>query len=486
MSQQLGGLDVSFLCLEGSTRPMHLGAVLTFAPRCRVHPARIGRLLAERASEIPQLATTVRERWWPPGSREWVSDPHFEPDQHIHPHVLPRPGAPEQLESAVSAAMTQPLPMGRPPWQAHVFAGVADGRFAVLLKLHHALADAAGTWAVAGALLDDGTDRVPPPRTAAETTTAPPGSWARTVLGWPQRARRELGALAGTAGGCAGQAVRLGGITGATLSALRPGAVQSPITTLFGGTSHRRSSLIRLPVDHLQQARRRVGGTLNDVVLSSIAGGIGRWIRQTDAAAALARGWHPRAFVPVNMRHRHRGTGTGGNQLSGYLCDLPVRETDPVERLRSVRASMHANKVRGPGRGPGAFPLLAEALPTGAHRVTTPLLGQASALLFDTMISTIPVPRTTLRLDEAELDEIYPIAPLAPGQALAIAAAIHRDTVHLSLLSDPQVLPGVTGLGGQIAKEAASLHANGAQATEHNSQVHPMAITKMGSSGSTP
>lgn len=74
------------------------------------------------------------------------------------------------------------------------------------------------------------------------------------------------------------------------------------------------------------------------------------------------------------------------------------------------------------------------------------------------MISTIPVPNAALRLDGAELAEIYPLAPLGPGQALTITAAIYRDTVHLSLLSDPDVLPGVTTLGGYIAKEAAALH----------------------------
>ncbi len=118
---------------------------------------------------------------------------------------------------------------------------------------------------------------------------------------------------------------------------------------------------------------------------------------------------------------------------------------------------MHRNKSRGPDRGSGAFPLLADALPTSAHRVATPVLGQCSGLLFDTMISTIPLPNAELRLDGAELAEIYPLAPLGPGQALAITAAIYRDTVHLSLLSDPGVLPEVTSLGGYIAKEAAAL-----------------------------
>lgn len=261
--------------------------------------------------------------------------------------------------------------MGRPPWQAHVFAGVAGGRFAILVKLHHALADAAGAWALAGALLDGDVGTLVPQRTTPGDDHAPMmGSWPERVLRGPQWIRRELTTLAGAVGDHAGKATRLGEIATATASALRPGASRSPLTTLRGGTFRRQTSLVRVPTEPLHRARRQVGGTLNDSVLAIIAGGIDRWLRHTDAEA-LASGWRPRAFVPVSLRHRCRGSIAAGNQLSGYLCDLPVGEPDPLARVHSVRASMHRNKSRGPYRGPGAFPLLADALPASAHRLAS-------------------------------------------------------------------------------------------------------------------
>ncbi len=201
----------------------------------------------------------------------------------------------------MAAVMAQPLPMGRPPWQAHVFAGVAGGRFAIVVKLHHALADAAGAWTVAGALLDGDVGYLPPRRTAPrEDHVAETRSWPERVLRGPRSIGREVTALADAVGGYADQAARLGGIAAATASALRPSALRSPVTALRSGTSQRRSSLVRVPTEPLHRARREVGGTLNDSVLAIIAGGIERWLEHTDGAA-LASGWRPRAFVPVSF-----------------------------------------------------------------------------------------------------------------------------------------------------------------------------------------
>lgn len=184
-----------------------------------------------------------------------------------------------------------------------------------------------------------------------------------------------------------------------------------------GSSPRRQSAVVRLDADHLNRARTNLGGTLNDAVLSVIAGGLRSWLAQHGDTAAVTGGGSIRAFIPVSMRGRRAGRRDGGNQLSGYLCDLPVGEPDPVARARTVQADMRRNKAAGPTQGAGAFPLVAEALPAAVHRVATPLLGWAAPLLFDAMVTTVPLPDVPLRLDAAELREIYPMAALAPGAA---------------------------------------------------------------------
>ncbi|MBA0125056.1 wax ester/triacylglycerol synthase family O-acyltransferase [Haloechinothrix sp. YIM 98757] len=462
MVDRLSGLDMSFLCLDGAERPMHMGAVLIFEPEEPTSAARVARTLAHRAARVPQLARTARDTWLPFAGKVWAARPNRDVAGHVHTHALSEPGAPEQLERTVSALMAQPLEQGRPPWELHVLDGLSGGRFAVVIKMHHALADAAGAISVVGSLLD-----------GAEPCETPADAGQRTLidelLSWPAGARRAGGQLAADLAGGAPRlrerAQRLAGVAAATATAARPRSLASPVTTLFGESPRREWTCVRLDGAELSRVRKYTGGTLHDVVLSVIAGGVGRWVREHKAGSAFYAEANPRAFIPVSMRRRRSAEGQVGNQLSGYLCELPADATDPVERVHRVQEAMRRNKEHGPDSGAGAFPLLADAVPAGAHRLATRMLGRASPLLFDTMVSTVPLPNTPMRLDGAELGTVQPVAPLALGQALSIAVAVHRGDVQIGLLADPRVLPGVDGLRDDVAKAGAELR-NAASAAE--------------------
>ncbi|MCA1655023.1 MAG: WSD1 family O-acyltransferase, partial [Pseudonocardiaceae bacterium] len=166
-------------------------------------------------------------------------------------------------------------------------------------------------------------------------------------------------------------------------------------------------------------------------------------------------GCTPRALIPVNTRARG---GSGGNQLSGFLCDLPVGLADPVARLRAVRAAMDRNKATGPSRGAGTLPILANQLPPPLHRLCTPFAGAATPLLFDTVITNVPLPSMPLTLAGARLAEIYPFAPLAPGHALGVAISPYRDGVHIGLQTDRDAVPDIDVLANAIAKSCTMLH----------------------------
>lgn len=458
---QLSGLDIAFFCLEGSVRPMHMGALLVFDPPVPVHPARITKLLASRSAAIPQLTRSPQLTWWPPGGAAWAHDSAFTADQHIQAYRLPRPGTWEQLAPVVAALMAEPLPVQRPPWELHVITELAGAQFAVLAKLHHALADGAGVPAIAGALLDDLPNTSAPqqpqvPTDSMAATTSLPGrvrTWSTRALRTTGDVMLELPTELTSRIQRTGRAV---GIASATLAATRPFSIASPVTSMFGCSGRRQWAQVRLDADELHRARKQHGGTLNDVVLSVVAGGLRTWLRHKGDAATLDAGWTLRAFIPVSMRAR-RAPGKGGNHLSGYLCDLPVGEPDPVARLRRVCTAMEHNKATGPACGAGAFPLLAEELSALAHRLTTPVLGRAAPLLFDTMVTTVPVPDVPLRLGGAALHQIHPIAPLAHGHALSIAIATYRGSVQIGLLTDADLLPGVAQLGDAIVHAADAL-----------------------------
>lgn len=223
-------------------------------------------------------------------------------------------------------------------------------------------------------------------------------------------------------------------------------------------SSHRRRwAPVRLDADQLHRARKQLGGTFNDIVLSVVAGGLGSWLGQNGDATLLDGGWNARAFVPVSLRGR-QAREHGGNLLSGYLCELPLGERDPIARLNAVSERMQRNKAAGPTRGAGAFPLIAGALPALALRLTTPLFSRAAPLLYDTMVTTVPLPDLPLRLDGAPLQQIQPIAPLAPGQGLSVSVTAYNGIVHVGLLTDADLLPGAARLANAIVDAADALH----------------------------
>jgi len=416
----LSGLDTAFLSLDSTSSPMNIGAIALFAPPRPVHPARLVASLRERAERIPRLRQRVRSSLLPLGVVRWVDDPRFDAGAHIHSHHLPRPHDMARLTDRVADIMGERLDPSRPLWEIHVFTGLPGGMFAILPKLHHALADGAGAVMVGMALLDGIDGRV------ARLMAQPPCPSGGLV-----DSLRSLGSSAQQAMDIAGSVLR----------SARPTPPASPL--LAPTSSDRRLSTVRLDLADVRRVRRAHGGTTNDVLLAVLSGALREWL--------LARGDRPvapRALIPVSQRGR--GRGAAGNQLSGYLCDLPVDEADPVRRLATVRARMDDNKEAGPLRGPGALPVLADRVPAAVHRLVMPVVGQCAPLLCDTVVTSVPLPNVPLCFDGAQLKEVYPVVPLAPGHALGVAMSTYRDTVHVGLHANGTALPDIDLLAAKL------------------------------------
>lgn len=400
---------------------MHFGVALLFAPGEPVDPDRLTALLARRAANIPPLRRKIRAGLFPPGSVTWVDDPDFRAVKHIRHHRLTTLYDPDPLPEFAARWIAEPLDPHRPLWELTVVTGFPDGAFAVLLKLHHALTDGAGAYAVTVGLLDG--SPVPEPEQAIPRPRS------------PMSAVRETWETAG--------------IASSVVRAARP-----PCLPLAApATAERRLGFARLAAADLRRIRRAHGGTTNDVVLAVLSGALREWLVNR---GIRAEGRSVRALIPVSVRGRAAGQ-LGGNKLSGYLCDLPVGMDDPVRRLAEVRASMERNKAAGPSRGAGAIPLLAERMPAALHWLGTRTAGLAAPLLFDLVVTTVPVPSARHALAGAPLAQVYPFVPLAPHQAVGIAVAPYLDSVHIGLQANADAVADLGSLRDAVAKAAAEL-----------------------------
>jgi WS/DGAT/MGAT family acyltransferase len=470
-AERLSALDVAFLCLENSA-PMHLGGVAVFDAGPGFRPGRVATLLAARAQKVARLRQRIRSTWMPPGGARWTAAGPFDVEYHIQRHQL-RAGSSDDLAALSGDLMAEPLDLSRPPWQLHLVTGLAGGRFAVVAKFHHALCDASGAIGLCHNLLDQPEGQPASPLHAGATSTGSgrartgPGPIAAAVRATTNAAAQTLTA-ATTA---ASQTLTAASIASKVIGNVRV-APGSPLLTR--PTSARRVILARVDETGLQQARQQFGGTSHDVLLSVVSGALRHWLATRGDPVNRLR---LRALIPTSQRSRST-MDAAGNQLSGYLCDLPANEPDPAQRLRRVRASMDRHKAAGARSGAGALPVLAGFIAPAVHRVAAPLAGRGAGLLFDIVVTTIPMPRIPLRLNGSPLRELYPLAPLAHGHGLAIALSRHDGTAHIGLHADAGALPDIDKLVDALDVATAELASAGGPAPRAPRRTKPVASGK--------
>lgn len=429
----LAPLDLAFWNIESAAHPMHLGALGVFTANSPAAGLHAADLLAARAAGVPGLRMRIRDVWQPLafGSAVREPAPDFEPFDHVRLHAPVT-----DFHAAAGTLMQRPLERGRPPWEAHVLPGEDGASFAVLFKFHHALADGLRALTLAAAIMD--------PMGFPERRTRPAEEPARPRL---PDVRKLPDLLRGTLSDV-GRALDIGASVARSTLDMRSSAA---LVAEPSGT--RRVAGVVLDLDDVHQIRKKAGGTVNDVLIAVVAGALRSWF---DERGDGSDGVSPRALIPVSKR-RPRTAHPQGNRLSGYLMRLPVDDPDPLGRLHTVRAAMDRNKDAGPNRGAGAVALLADHVPALGHRIGGPLVSQAARLWFDILVTSVPLPSLGLKLGGCPLAEVYPLAPLARGQSLAVAISTYRGSVHYGLVADAQAVPDLDRFTAALATEASTL-----------------------------
>ncbi|WP_073948665.1 wax ester/triacylglycerol synthase family O-acyltransferase [Streptomyces kebangsaanensis] len=442
----LAPLDLAFWNIESADHPMHLGALGIFSAHSPTAGAHAADLLAARAAGVPGLRMRIRDVWRPLDLRRPLAhglrqpfnfggaarepDPGFDPLHHVRLHAPAR-----GFHAEAGRLMQRPLERDRPPWEAHVIPGEDGLSFAVLFKFHHALADGLRALTLAAAVLDPMDMPAPRPRPAEPRRGLLPD-----VRRLPDALRGALSDL--------GRALDIGA------SVARSSLVTRPTPALTAEpTGTRRTAGAVVDIDDVHLVRKAVGGTVNDVLIAVVAGALRRWL---DERGDSSEGVAPRALIPVSRR-RPRTAHPQGNRLSGYLMELPVGVPDPLRRLGAVRSAMDRNKDAGPHRGAGAVALLADHVPALGHRLGGPLVGQAARLWFDILVTSVPLPGVGLKLGGHPLTAVYPFAPLARGQSLAIAISTYRGQVHYGFVADAKAVPDLGRLAHAVTEEMETL-----------------------------
>ncbi|WP_394428696.1 wax ester/triacylglycerol synthase family O-acyltransferase [Streptomyces sp. SGAir0957] len=443
----LAPLDLAFWNIETAEHPMHLGALGVFEADGPGAARHAYELLAARAAGVPGLRMRIAGVLVPVGGAARVEVTSFDPLDHVR---IAEPVA--DFHAAAGALMQRPLDRARPPWEAHVLPSADGASFAVLFKFHHALADGLRALTLAAAVMDPvdlPAARAPKEEPAPRRGLRLPFPGLRDLTLGDLDPRRYPGHVRSLVTSTT-QAVSIG----ASVARATWGVHTSPALT-SRASGERATAGVVLDLDDVHRIRKSAGGTVNDVLIAIVAGAVRRWL---DERGDGSEGVEPRALIPVSRR-RPRTAHPQGNRLSGYLLRLPVAEPDPRARLRVVRTAMDRRKNSGPNRGAGAVALLADHVPPLGHRLGGSFVGQNARLLFDLLVTSVPLPSLGLRLGGCPLTEVFPLAPLAQGQSLAVAVSTYRGRVHYGLVADARAVPDLATLARAVTEELRALTA---------------------------
>jgi WS/DGAT/MGAT family acyltransferase len=188
-------------------------------------------------------------------------------------------------------------------------------------------------------------------------------------------------------------------------------------------------------LNHVKGVKNRLGGTVNDVVMATIATALRGYLEEH---GVQPDGLELRAMVPVNVRGAAEG-GALGNRISMMSAPLPVGIHDPLERLRQVRAAMAALKSSGQPARMTRMLQLVELLPPFLQRPLAWFNFQGAPV--NTVCTNVPGPPVSLYAQGMRLETLVPIVPLAQGVGLAFASLSYADTLTIGVNADPALVP---------------------------------------------
>ena len=438
-----------FIYGETPSSKMHVAGLLPFTPP-EGATADYLRQLVDEARKRDIVAPWNRKlahprlRYSPLHS--WVTDDDFDFDYHVRRSALASPGDERELGILVSRLHSNHLDLTRPPWEIHVIEGLQGGRFALYLKIHHALVDGYSAMRML----------------ARSMSTDPSSHDGRMLFNMPVPVRTRDDSPASPANPLAAGLRALGGIGASVLGGVSStvdlatalvntqlrsdgdnaqiaGSAQAPHSILNARISrNRRFATQQYEFNRLKALGSQHGATLNDVALAIIGGGLRQFLSELGELPDRSL----IAFLPVNVRPK--GDEGGGNAVGAILAPMGTDITDPVERLKSITAATRASKAQLQTMSTTAIIAYSAALlAPAAAQIAGALTGVQPPwpYTFNLCVSNVPGPREPLYFNGSRLEATYPVSIPIHGMALNITLQSYADTLNFGFVGCRDTLP---------------------------------------------
>ena len=452
--ERVSNVDTAWLRMDDPTNLMMITGVLTFGERLPYE--RLCEIVEERLLRFDRFRQRIVQPRTRLGNLYWETDPRFDLDHHLRRAALPEPQDQETLQQLVSDLMSVPLDKNRPLWQFHLVEAY-EGGSALIARLHHAIADGIALMRVLLSLTDsasDGDPASPEPLPMASGKVrrgrlAQAMTTARQAWGLTENAVEEGVNLLQDPGRAvdlaklgAGGAARLGQIL------MR---WPDPKTLFKGklGVSKRAAWTEPLALVDVKAVGRVTGGTVNDVLLTAVAGSLRRYLR---GRGEPVDGLNFHAVVPVNLRPLD-GPIELGNKFGLVFLSLPIGVADVVERLAEVKVRMRALKESP--EAAALFTLLNAVgmAPSEIEQILLTVFGMKAT----GVMTNVPGPRKRLYLAGSPLEQIMFWVPQSGRLGLGVSIMSYDGEVLVGVVTDAGLVPDPETIVAGVHEEFAEM-----------------------------
>jgi diacylglycerol O-acyltransferase / wax synthase len=423
-------MDASFLHIEGPNNPMHIGGVSIFEGPAPPF-ARLEQMVDGKLGMVPRYRQKVRFIPLGLGRPVWVDDPHFNLAYHLRHSALPPPGDFDQLRATAARIFAQRLDRDKPLWEIWMIEGLSQGRWALLSKVHHCMVDGVSATDLMSVMFGEPAADEPAPwapapepsgaglllRTATNRTFSP-SEQLRTVRAALRAPRTTLEQGVDVLKGMASSA-----------SIVRP-VGSSSLTGSVG--PHRAWSCAQVRLSDVKAVRASLGGTINDIVLTIVAGGMRDLL---EARGEPVEKRTVRALVPVSVR-RPGEKGVYNNRVSAMFAELPVGLTDPAARLAAVRTQMDGLKESKQAVAGDVLTSLTGYAPPMLLALGARLAARSPSLGVQTGVTNVPGPQQPLHTLDRRLLESFPFVPLIGNVRISIAIFSYDGGLYFGVTGD--------------------------------------------------
>lgn len=443
--ERVAGADRAWLLMERATNLMVVVGLIVVGrgfDRARYREIIARRFLAHERFRCVPVADTLGARW--------VEAGQFNLDDHIAWVALPEPGTQRELATLLGELASTPFNPGRPLWMFHVVEGYLGG-CAIIVRIHHSYADGIALVGVLLSLTDEagapqhGAAREPPPSSLLGFADLMPLPFAAALRQGADLLESGAGyllhptqaaAMARDALAYSGELLHIAALTDDPPTRLR-----QPLS----GARRAAWAAQPLSLKEVRTVAQLLGCTVNDVLLSILAGALGRYLAsQGDDPTGLTI----RAVVPVNLRAEDE-PATLGNRFGLVFAELPIGLRHPLERLYAVRAAMQ--ELKGSSQAAATLGMLSVVgtLPAAVAEPTTAIFSAKASLV----VSNLPGPRAPLHLANGEITQVLFWVPEAGSIGTGVSILSYRGEVQFGVISDRQMIPRPEELVALIAPE---------------------------------